>query len=565
MVAGRDLRSSYLASVQQNYELYVDILMRLHELELQKGLDALALQASERARARSLLDLLTEAGADIRQGSDPAVLERERSLQRRLSAKLERQMRFLRTKHTEEEALEPAREIRALTTEREQVEAQVRASSPRYAALTQPQPLSLVEIQRQVVDPDTVLLEYALGEERSFLWAVTPTTLTSHELPKRPEIEAAARRVYDLLTARNRRMPVETARGKRARIAHADREYPGAAAALSRMLLAPVAADLGKKRLLIVSDGALQYIPFAALPEPTCAVPGVDCVSLVVDHEIVSLPSASVLSVQRRELAGRRPAPRTVAVLADPVFESEDERVKGATALAKAGRPAAEVAQARQTGAREAVLLRSAADVGMKNGEKPEISRLPFTRREAVAILALVPPEQRKEALGFDASLATATSPDLANYRFVHFATHGFLDSVHPELSGLVLSLVDRGGREQAGFLSAADVFNLNLPVELVVLSGCQTALGKEVKGEGLVGLTRAFMYAGAPRVVASLWKVEDAATSELMARFYKGMLGPEKVRPAAALREAQVSMWKEKRWKMPYYWAAFVLQGEWK
>ena len=127
---------------------------------------------------------------------------------------------------------------------------------------------------------------------------------------------------------------------------------------------------------------------------------------------------------------------------------------------------------------------------------------------------------------------------DLGTYRFVHFATHGFLDSVHPELSGLVFSLVDRDGVEVPGFVSAAEVFGLKLPVDLVVLSARQTALGKEIRGEGIVGLTRGFMYAGAPRVAASLWKVDDAATAALMSRFYRGMLGPRKLRPAAALRE---------------------------
>jgi CHAT domain-containing protein len=190
---------------------------------------------------------------------------------------------------------------------------------------------------------------------------------------------------------------------------------------------------------------------------------------------------------------------------------------------------------------------------------------LPFARSEAEAILSRVPLEQRKAALDFDASIATATSPDLAQYRIVHFATHGLLNSVHPQLSGLVLSLVNPNGQPQDGFLRLDDIYNLKLPVDLVVLSACQTALGKEVKGEGLIGLTRGFMYAGAKRVMASLWKVDDRATAELMTRFYEGMLGNQHLSPAAALRQAQMSLWKEKRWSSPYYWAAFTLQGEWR
>jgi CHAT domain-containing protein len=167
-------------------------------------------------------------------------------------------------------------------------------------------------------------------------------------------------------------------------------------------------------------------------------------------------------------------------------------------------------------------------------------------------------------ALGFQASRATATSSELSQYRIVHFATHGLLNSEHPELSGLVLSLIDEQGKHQNGFLRLHDIYNLNLPADLVVLSACNTALGKDVRGEGLVGIVRGFMYAGAARVVSSLWKVDDEATAELMKGFYRRMF-QENMPPAAALRAAQVEMWKQKQWRSPYYWAAFVLQGEWK
>jgi CHAT domain-containing protein len=195
---------------------------------------------------------------------------------------------------------------------------------------------------------------------------------------------------------------------------------------------------------------------------------------------------------------------------------------------------------------------------------KLAIPRLPFTRREAERILALAPRDDSFKAVDFKASRATVASAGLDQYRYVHFATHGLLDSERPSLSSLLLSLVDEQGRPQDGFLRAHDVYNLKLPAELVTLSACQTGLGKEIKGEGLVGLTRGFMHAGAARVAVSLWNVNDQATSELMARFYQKML-KENQRPAAALRAAQVEMWKQKQWQAPYYWAAFVLQGEWR
>ena len=334
------------------------------------------------------------------------------------------------------------------------------------------------------------------------------------------------------------------------------------------MLLGPVASQLGKKRLAIVADGALQYIPFAALPAPSPGNDegrnsGAEPQPLFVEHEIVSLPSASTLATLRRETAGRKPAEKSLAVLADPVFADDDTRVR--RNVGKAGaKEKTRSADSYETDIVSLQMSRSGRETGVIGGEGG-FGRLLSTRREATAILALVPERERMQALDFEASRTTALRPELGEYRIVHFATHGLLNNIHPELSGIVLSLVDEAGQQQDGFLRLQDIYNLKLPAELVVLSACQTGLGKEIKGEGLIGLTRGFMYAGAPRIVASLWKVDDRATSELMKRFYQGLLGPEALRPAGALRQAQLSIWKQKQWRAPYYWAAFVLQGEWK
>jgi CHAT domain-containing protein len=206
-------------------------------------------------------------------------------------------------------------------------------------------------------------------------------------------------------------------------------------------------------------------------------------------------------------------------------------------------------------------LTRAVQSTGL-DGERGSLARLPYTRAEAKAILALAPQTQSFGAFDFAANQAAAIDPALGQYRYVHFATHGLLNDTHPELSGLVLSLLDREGRAQDGFLRMVEVFNLNLPAELVVLSGCKTGLGKEIRGEGLIGLTRGFMHAGAARVLVSLWDVNDRATAELMTRVYRGMLG-KGLRPAAALRAAQLELSKQPQWRAPYYWASFVLMGE--
>ena len=453
-------------------------------------------------------------------------------------------------------------------------------ASPRYAALTQPQPLRAQEIQQQL-DGDTLLLEYSLGDQHSYLWAVGPDSLRTFQLPKGSDVAAAALSVYELLTARNRQVKGETEAQRQSRMEQAEAQYPQAAQALSNMLLGPAAALLKGKRLVIVADGALQYIPFSALPEPGTdsvdpkrgATTGSQAsfVPLVVDHEIISLPSVSALAVLRQETNGRQGAPKAVAVLADPVFDAQDPRVRSAATNEESGiqrqvqkgggtRGPEETAPLPASLAEDR-LTRSASEVGLGQGVELHFARLAYSRREAQAILAEAPAGKGMMALDFKASVQTATEPELAQYRIIHFATHGLLNSEHPELSGLVLSLVDEQGRPQDGFLQLQDIYNLNLPADLVVLSACETGLGKEIRGEGLMGLTRGFMYVGASRVIASLWKVDDVATAELMERLYYGML-TEGLRPAAALRQSQIEMWKQKRWDSPYYWAAFRHSG---
>jgi len=333
------------------------------------------------------------------------------------------------------------------------------------------------------------------------------------------------------------------------------------------MILAPVANQL-RRRVLIVSEGALQYTSFAALPSPVKSV-GVN--PLVAEHEIINLPSVSVLAELRRKHTGRSEPRNSVAVLADPVFSKDDSRIANAEVTGTIEDSATETRSWEQANASSDtttlatdLLTRSIEDIDLRGHNGFSLPRLVFSRQEADSILAVAPAGSSMKALGFDANRTTATSPDLAQYRIVHFATHGMLDSQHPELSGLVLSMVDKAGKPQNGFLRLQDIYNLNLPVELVVLSACETGLGKEINGEGLVGLTRGFMYAGASRVVASLWKVDDAATAELMGHFYSAMFR-DHLSPAAALRKAQLEISQQKRWTDPYYWAGFVIQGEWK
>jgi CHAT domain-containing protein/Tfp pilus assembly protein PilF len=527
-VSRSDLRASFFASKQDYYEFYIDLLMQRHRQNPGAGYDKLSLKTSERARARTLLEILQEAHADIRQGADPQLLAREKQLQQQLGAMEEQRIKLLSSTSDSNRVKALEQEIESAIAGYREIQAKIRASSPRYAALTQPQPLSLEEIQQQVLDEKTVLLEYFLGEERSYLWLATDDSLTSYELPGRAQIEEAAKDYINILNNP----------GQRRR----EQKVNEMQAALSEMILGPVRDRLAGQRLLIVSDGILQYVPFAALSVRAHASEDNQPIPLIADSEIITLPSASTLAILRQEQVQRPTRAKTLAVFADPVFNRDDDRVPKSEAFA---------------GVLPLELQQSARASGVS------LTRLPYTREEADKIIALASPSESTEAIGFNANRTLATSKELSQYRIIHFATHGLANSQNPELSGLVLSLFNSKGEVQNGFLRMHELFNLNLPADLVVLSACQTGLGERIRGEGIIGLTRGFMYAGTKRVVVSLWNVDDRGTSELMVKFYHQML-QQGMTPAAALRAAQIEMWKTEEWQSPYYWAGFTLQGEW-
>lgn len=496
-VPGR--KASFLASQREVVELLVDTLMTLHDRHPSRGHDRAALEASERARSRALLGMLGGSGAGLGPGVDPALRTRLQAAERQVTAKTSRQLRLLGSPDDPEPLRHAEQELYRALSELEEVRSEIRQKNPRYATLQQPTTLDEPAI-RALLDESTVLLEFFLGQRRSFLWWLTKDSVATFELPPRPEIEALAGRVHAATSAPNR--SVGAARK--------------ALAALAEVVLGPVASQLKDQRLVIVADGALHLVPFAALPSPRQGE------LLLAHHELVYLPSASVLAGQRRELASAEPplTPRahSLAIFADPAFDPTSGRY----------------------------------------------DRLPHTRHEAEAIAALVPEDHRLLALGSDAQRQRVIGQGLGAFHLLHFATHGLIHPRTPELSGLALAELGHHGESLDGFLGLSDVSNLDLSAELVVLSGCHTALGKQIRGEGFVGLAHGFMVAGAQRVVASLWQVRDQATAELMTSFYRAMLESGQ-RPAAALRAAQLELRQRRRYRDPFYWAAFTLQGDWR
>lgn len=448
-------RPIWQAARQRMYELYIEVLMDLHERNSTSGFDAVAFAASERARSQSMLDMWGT--------------------------------------HRAEEG-----ESRHSTG----------TAQPVNRCVT------VGDVQKAIIEPGDLLLYYELGQERSFLWALTSTSFSSHILPSRADVELLSRSAQKWLSTSRR--PTEAVQAR--------------LALLSKALLTPVADQLPARRLIIVADGALSVVPFGSLPSPGSAEP------LFMQSEVVSIPSIEAVDLLRRRRTGRPAPPKTIAVIADPVFEPDDPRLRGTRAAQFDGNNQAVVAS---------------------------LPRLPFTAQEAKAILSLVPPGQGEELVGFSAHRQAVLGGELSKYRLIHFATHGLVDADYPGLSQLMLSRYDEQGRPQRSSISVSEISQLNLSADLVVLSACQTGIGREASEEGLMSLTEAFLGAGASRTLVSLWTVEDQATQRFMDHFYQYLL-TEQMPPAEALRQAQIWMSTESPWKAPYYWAGFVLVGDW-
>lgn len=560
------LRATHLANTHEYYELYIDILMRLDRLDTSNGYAEKAFQLSEQSRARELLDLLLLAKTEIRQGIDPQLKQREQQLNEQLNRKFSHQLRLYSRKPTLNQIESLNAEIEALTRELQEVEAEIRKQNPNYAAITQPRPPSIPDI-RTWLDDETALLEFQLGTERSYLWVVDRKTVKTVELPAREKIQVAIQQFQNAIATRTRSVRFETPEKRAARIAQADQESALILGLLSRQLFGQVNGLAAWKRLLIVPDGPLHYLPFAALPDIShqevsakksklsgSLIPKEDS-PLVETHEIIILPSASTLTQLPTGDSSRTTNQHRTIIFADPVFEASDQRV------VSQGKPAIGSASRLESHHSRAALRAAASEVGFE-GESLRLPRLIHTRDEAHGIAALTRSGQCRQVLDFEANYDQATSAQLGQFSIIHFATHGFLPPQSPEFAGIVLSLVDQEGHLCDGFLGVPQIFNLQLNAELVVLSGCRTGLGKNMKGEGIVGLTRSFIYAGARRVAVSLWDIHDEATSALMIQFYREMLINHQS-PAAALRAAQRTLRKSKQWASPYFWSGFILQGK--
>lgn len=496
------LRASLLSSQRSRLDLYIAILLALDQAQPDKGYGDLALVAQERWRARSLAELLAEASPPTAWSDvDGELVARERALRWRISVLSNRSGQ--------------ARQLEQANEEYRQWLADLRARAPRYATLVAPEPLGLFDTQdflhRQGLD-DTLVLAYHLAETSSVLFAIHSRGFVIKDLDSRSVIDGAAVNLVSKL-GRSR-----------------ERIFRGpamvAAEQLSSLVLGPVKDVLREARfrqLVLVTDGALNAVPFAALPVPD--EPGQ---KLIDRWDLSSQPS---LTVWQRLRAAPRSRDRrkggevsghTLAIFSNPRYISASNQKTSAAAP----------------------------------------SPLPGSQLEGTRLMALLPQEEVWLAQGAAASRKNLLEGRAASYRYLHLATHARVSTQNPQDSGILLATADEEGREVPGFLSWADLYRLELDADLVVLSGCETALGKGLDSEGIVGLARGFFYAGARSLLASLWRIDDEATADLMEAFYRALL-VEGTDPASALRQAQNTMRVSRRWTSPFYWAGFVVIGD--
>ena len=547
-VSSQDLRASYMTTKRASYDFYIDLLMQLHQVQPSAGHDQTALRASEQARARTLLELLTEARIDVQQGVDPRLKDKERGALARVS---EIQTQFIRA-HSQPKpdstriaALEY--ELKKANEAREQLEIEIRQKHPRYAELQYPAPLGLRAIQL-ILDEKTVMLEYYLGKEASFLFAISKHEFLAVRLPSASLLTAEVKSLREAITIKPDRMALSN--------------YLQKGRSLYQKLVEPAARLLiDKRRLIIVPDGILYYLPFEILLQSNKRRVAQSDLSqlkyLIRDYAISYAPSATVLANLRSYDHTTQTGRKTFLAYGDPVY----------------GKTRSEETDSVQAA------WRSAFDE-----QKPwQLEQLPASRSEVERIGRLYQQEQVAVFLGEQANETNVKTGDrLGHFSYIHFAVHGLLNENKPQYSGLVLSLPREenrkmtGGGEAAneakdasrdaevedGFLQVYEIFNLRLNADLVVLSACDTGLGKEVKGEGLIGLTRAFLYAGAPSLIVSLWKIQDRSTAELMVGFYRSLKNG-RLSKAEALRQSKLELIQKGQLAHPYYWAGFVLMGQ--
>ncbi len=539
-VLNSKLKSSYFSNVFDRYELYINLLMKMNKQKPNENFAIEALQAAEKSRARSLLENLSLAEADFTKDADAETVKREKEIRVLLNAKADKLTDLLSNKAEKSETDKISDEISELGNELETIKAKLKQQSPIYSAIKNPAPFDVGEFQRNVLDENSLLLEFSLGKDESYLWLIGKNEVSSYVLPPREEIESKIEKLRGLLKA-NELKSDESVEDFQKRIREAEIEYQSVAKELSNQLFGQIADKLAKNRLIIVPDGELHYFPIAALPQPNSATDE----PILLTNETIYEPSAQTLTIFAKSQKQSAPTAKNLLVFSDPIFTSDDVRFS----------PENKPLENSNTDTAQTERFRFVESL-------TNLSRLAASKDESETIINIVGAASADNFSGFAATREKLLNLKTADYKIIHFATHGLTDEKRPELSGIVLSRFNEKGQKLNEFFRIQDIYGLNLNADLVVLSACETGIGKAVKGEGLMSLNNAFLQTGAKTVMSSLWKVEDSATLELMKNFY-GAMKDKNLTPSESLRQAQIKLRENPRYKSPFYWAAFTVQGD--
>ena len=542
IVPNSKLRSAYFSNVFDRYELYINLLMKRHRQSPNADYAIQALRAAEKSRARSMLENLSLAEADFIKDASPETVKREKEIRVLLNSKADKLTDLLSQNSDQAETAKLDGEINELEHELERIKATLKQNSPIYSAIKNPAPFDVADFQRDILDENSLLLEFSFGKEESYLWLVGKTEVDSYVLPPREQLESRIEKLRKLIDSRGM-LEGETVENYQARIAAAETEFEREAQIFSRELLGQVAGKLADKRLIIVPDGKLHYFPIAALPFPN----SIDNLPILLTNETIYEPSAATLALLMRKGQKISALPKNLLVFSDPIFSNQDARI----AMAAGSKNETQ----SETGLLKAEKFRFAESL-------TSLARLNASQDEADAIVEIIGESESTALGGAAATRERALDASIADYKVIHFATHGLINEERPELSGIVLSQVDETGQTSNGVVRLQDIYAMNLSADAVVLSACNTGIGKEVKGEGLLSLSNAFLQVGAKSVVSSLWKVDDYAARELMKNFYRELTSGT-VTTAEALRRAQIKMRQNPQYKSPFYWAAFTVQGD--
>ena len=538
-ISDNTLRRIYLTNVFERYELLIHILMILHSKFPNENYNKQALMINEKARARSLLETLRLANAKFPNNISSSLFEKEKTLRANLNLNINSLTGVLGEKIKGIRVSKIEKEITRLTLEYEQVKAEIRSTYKDTFLLKYPDAFDIRKFQNNILDENTILLEYALGQEKSYVWIVGKNETISYELPPRQVIEKYVFKLRKLILEQSIIFG-ESPKEYKSRLTANQIEYQRVSEKLSDILLNNISNIIKGKKMIIVPDGVLYYLPFSILPVLKQENSSKDL--LLYNNEIAYQPSASALLFIDESQKNFAPTDKAI-IFADPIFSEKDQRIKQRT-------------KTKEKSVNKSLLFDSILS------SAGNIYRLKATKNEANDISRIIGRSKTTTIFGENATRRKMLSLEMKDYKIIHLATHSILNKKKPEFSSIILSRFDKNGSEMNGLLSLDDIYNLNLSAELVVLSSCDSGAGREVKGEGVISLTQGFLQTGSKSVLSSLWKIEDKATAKLMKYFYEYLI-EENLPPAEALRKAKIKMREKSKYKSPLYWAGFTIQGE--